>query len=293
MARAKPKRGAAETGSFVTALRGSGAGTSTAFPWNVPVLAAFRSLTLRTPVTFLMGENGCGKSTFLEALAIAANAVAVGATDLASDASFAGARAFADTLTLTFSPRRRPNARLFFRAEDALGFNRRVEDEMRELGGLAASIDAEAVAEGDVAGGKRRAAGYIRGQRAELVVRYGEDPHAQSHGEAFVRILQRRIVPNGLYFLDEPETPLSPTRVLALLVLLRAAVRAGSQFVIATHSPMLAALPEATIFTLDGDRMTETAYEDLEHARVTRDFLNAPERYLRALEMEASSDDAL
>ncbi len=283
MARARAKASGVASGFFLAAARGSGP-ASDRFPWSVPLLHAFRDVRFRSAVTFIMGENGSGKSTFLEALAIASNAVAVGATDLGSDTTFAGARAFADTLTLTNAAHRPPSSRLFFRAEDALGFGRRVESQMAELEEMAAAIDAEAEADGDVAGGKRRAAGYLRGERRELAKRYGVDPHAQSHGEAFVRILSGRLVPKGLYFLDEPETPLSPTRVLALMVMLRTSVRAGSQFVIATHSPMLAALPGASILLIDGDRFVETPYEELEHVRVTRDFLNAPERYLRHLE---------
>jgi predicted ATPase len=283
VARARAKASGVASGFFLAAARGSGP-ASDRFPWSVPLLHAFRDVRFRSAVTFIMGENGSGKSTFLEALAIASNAVAVGATDLGSDTTFAGARAFADTLTLTNAAHRPPSSRLFFRAEDALGFGRRVESQMAELEEMAAAIDAEAEADGDVAGGKRRAAGYLRGERRELAKRYGVDPHAQSHGEAFVRILSGRLVPKGLYFLDEPETPLSPTRVLALMVMLRTSVRAGSQFVIATHSPMLAALPGASILLIDGDRFVETPYEELEHVRVTRDFLNAPERYLRHLE---------
>ncbi len=283
MARARAKASGVASGFFLAAARGSGP-ASDRFPWSVPLLHAFRDVRFRSAVTFIMGENGSGKSTFLEALAIASNAVAVGATDLGSDTTFAGARAFADTLTLTNAAHRPPSSRLFFRAEDALGFGRRVESQMAELEEMAAAIDADAEADGDVAGGKRRAAGYLRGERRELAKRYGVDPHAQSHGEAFVRILSGRLVPKGLYFLDEPETPLSPTRVLALMVMLRTSVRAGSQFVIATHSPMLAALPGASILLIDGDRFVETPYEELEHVRVTRDFLNAPERYLRHLE---------
>ena len=283
MARTRAKASGVASGLFLAAVRGAGP-SGDGFPWSVPLLQAFRDVRFRSAVTFLMGENGSGKSTFLEALAIASNAVAVGATDLASDTTFAGARAFADTLTLTNAAHRPPTARLFFRAEDALGFGRRIEVQMRELEEMAAAIDAEAEADGDVAGGKRRAAGSLRAERRDLARRYGVDPHAQSHGEAFVRILSGRLVPKGLYFLDEPETPLSPTRVLALMVMLRASVRAGSQFVIATHSPMLAALPDASILLIDGDRFVETPYDELENVRVTRDFLNAPERYLRHLE---------
>ena len=271
---------------FLGAVRGNGAGAGDDFPWNVPFFRAFRERRFAAPVTFVMGENGCGKSTFLEALAIATSAVNVGATDLASDAGLAGARAFAETLTLSRSASKAPATRLFFRAEDVLGFGRRIDDEMRNLEDLASTIDDEARAEGDPAAGKRRAAASIRGQRAALTSRYGDEPQAQSHGESFLRILGRRLVPRGLYFLDEPETPLSPTRVLALLLTLRDSVRAGSQFVIATHSPILAALPGAEILVIEGERMEAVAYADLEHVRVTRDFLNAPERYLRHLEAE-------
>ena len=93
----------------------------------------------------------------------------------------------------------------------------------------------------------------------------------------------RTVAPHGLYLLDEPETPLSPTRVLTLLTILLAASRSGSQFIIATHSPILAALPGASIRVFAGDRIVETPYDDLEHVRITRDFLNAPGRYLRYL----------
>jgi len=280
--RARAKRAGAGVEPFLAMVRGSGP-SGDAFPWTVPALHAFRELRFPAAVTFLMGENGCGKSTLLEALAIAAGAVAAGATGLANDPSFAGSRALAETLALSKAPRR-PRTRLFFRAEDALGFHRRVRDEMDELERLASAIDEEARTLGDVAGGKRRAAGNLRGERAQLTRGYGEDPHAQSHGEAFARILDRRLVPEGLYFLDEPETPLSPTRVLALLATIRAHARSGSQFVIATHSPILAALPDAAIYLIDGARIARTAYADLESMRVTRDFLNAPERYLRHLD---------
>lgn len=253
------------------------------YPWSVPLLRALETIAFDAPVTFFMGENGCGKSTLLEALAVASRSVAIGASDLDADPSFAGARALARTLTVRWGTRGRPRVRLFFRAEDALGFGRRVERDAAELGALAAELDEDPERP---SAARRRAAAYVRGQRRALTSDYGDDPQAASHGETFARILERRIVPNGLYFLDEPETPLSPTRVLALLVTLRAAVRAGSQFVIATHSPLLAALPGATVYVIAGAALRATPYDELEHVRVTRDFLNAPERYLRLLETD-------
>ena len=264
---------------FVSAIRSNGRDASDlAYPWSVPAIAAFGRLTLAKPVTFLMGENGCGKLTLLEALAIAARAAAVGTRDLGDDDTLAGARRFADTLTLV--SRARPATRLFFRAEDAFGFTRRVEREASELGALAGDLRGDDRAS---TAARDRAAGYVDGQRRALAARYGDDPHARSHGEVFLGILRERLVPRGLYFLDEPETPLSPVRVLALLALVADAAKAGSQFVIATHSPILCALPGASILVVEGERIVETPYDDLEHVRVTREFLAAPERYLRHL----------
>ncbi len=104
-----------------------------------------------------------------------------------------------------------------------------------------------------------------------------------SHGETFLALLQTRLVPNGLYFLDEPETPLSPTRVLALIVLLADLVRQGCQFVIATHSPILMALPDSTILLAEDGRLRRTEWSDLDHVRVTRAFLADPAAHLRRL----------
>ena len=109
------------------------------------------------------------------------------------------------------------------------------------------------------------------------------DPHAKSHGETFLHLLKTRLVPNGLYFLDEPETPLSPFSVLALLVLIHDAVRTASQFVIATHSPMLLAFPEAQILRFDHSGIGEVSYDELENVRMMREFLHDPRRYLGRL----------
>ena len=98
-----------------------------------------------------------------------------------------------------------------------------------------------------------------------------------------MHLLQARLKPDGLYFLDEPETPLSPSRVLALIIMLEEAVAHGSQFVIATHSPILLALPGAVILLADGGVLRQVAWDDLEHVRVTRAFLSDPESVLRRL----------
>ena len=106
---------------------------------------------------------------------------------------------------------------------------------------------------------------------------------ARSHGESFLDLFTGRVNPGGLYLLDEPETPLSPQRQIALLGLIIDAAGQGAQFIIATHSPILLACPDARIITFDTNPISDASYEDLEHVRVTRDFLNHPERYLRHL----------
>ena len=126
-------------------------------------------------------------------------------------------------------------------------------------------------------------AGFRARERAALADAYGEDPDARSHGETFLEVLKRRLQPPGLFFLDEPETPLSPTRQLALLSLLKSCAEAGGQFVIATHSPILMALPGAAILLIEGGAIRDVAWEEVEHVSLTRAFLTNPESFLRHL----------
>ena len=113
--------------------------------------------------------------------------------------------------------------------------------------------------------------------------RYGVDLDASSHGQSFLRLFRSRVVPEGLYLLDEPEAPLSPQSQLALIALLREMTAQRSQFIIATHSPILLASPGATIYTFDGGAMRRVRYEELEHVQLTREFLMEPERFLKHL----------
>jgi predicted ATPase len=122
-----------------------------------------------------------------------------------------------------------------------------------------------------------------QGELAALEDRYGEGLDARSHGESFLDFFQSRFVPGGLYLLDEPEAPLSPLRQMSFLVLLKEMVEAKAQFLIATHSPILMAYPGATILSMDGGEIVPVEYQDLEHVRITRGFLNRPQSYLSHL----------
>jgi predicted ATPase len=247
------------------------------FPWTLPTFRWLERLEFMSPVTFLVGENGSGKSTLLEGLAAGMQAAAAGRAEIDADASLAVARRFASAYR--FSRRQHASRRLFVRAEDLFGFVNRVGESMQELAALEQHFD-ETV-KGDY--GRRLAKGVASGQRQALEGSYGADPDARSHGETFLNLLEKRLAPDGLYFLDEPEAPLSPLRVLSLISLLKGLVEDGAQLIIATHSPILMAFPGAEILLFDGDSITPTAYGDLDHVRLTKAFLNDPDSFLRRL----------
>lgn len=111
----------------------------------------------------------------------------------------------------------------------------------------------------------------------------GRSLHAQSHGEAFFNLFMHRFFGGGFYLLDEPEAALSPMRQMAMLSRLKQLNDTGSQFIIATHSPILMAYPHAKIIQFTEDEVREVEWQETEHYFVTKEFLNAPERMLRTL----------
>jgi predicted ATPase len=231
-------------------------------------------------VTFLVGENGSGKSTFLEALAWAAESIAAGSQALDRDTTLAHVEPLGRALKLVWSKRTRRG--FFLRAEDFFGHVKHVNATLEHHRREAARVrrDNAGKPEAEIA----RIASPHTSSVAGLEARYGADADARSHGEQFLAFFGARLVPDGLYLLDEPEAPLSPSRQLALLALVREhAETRGCQFVIATHSPILMALPGATIVSFDAAPPAAVRWDELESVRLVRDFLNAPERFLRHL----------
>jgi predicted ATPase len=120
---------------------------------------------------------------------------------------------------------------------------------------------------------------------------YGPIPlHEQSHGESFFALFKNRFFGTGLYILDEPEAALSPMRQMEFLSLLHDLVQGGSQFIIATHSPIIMAYPNAWIYTLGGSEIIKTPYQDTEHYKITRGFLDRPDQMLAILLGEKKLD---
>ena len=251
-----------------------------AWPFTLPLLARNRTVDLSSPVTILVGENGSGKSTLLEAVAIAAELPAAGSRDRPTDdPTLAPLRPLAERLRLSWTARSRRG--LFLRAEDFFGYVREQNARDAEL-----RADAERLAHENPtlpAAELRRIQGTYLAPVASRAARYAGDLDARSHGEAFLAFFQGRLGGRGLYLLDEPEAALSPVRQMAFLSMLTDAASSGAQAIVATHAPIVMAVPGARILEIRDGRLEPTAFDDLEHVRTLRDFLAAPEAYLRHL----------
>lgn len=256
------------------------------FPFSVPAIRTLETLDTDAPVSLLVGENGSGKSTFLESLAVASNLPVVGSGDLARDPTLRAQRRLADILRLVWAGR--THRGFFLRAEDFFGFQKGLVAQRAEHEAELRRLDEELKGASQLA--RNLAMGVHQGSIGAMASRYGEDPDARSHGEAFLDLFRARLVPQGLYLLDEPEAALSPQSQLAFLSMIRDAVEEDSQFVIATHSPILMAIPGARIHSFDGGRIHEERFEELESVTLVRDFLQAPNRYLRHLWLTEESE---
>ena len=249
------------------------------FPFDVPTIASLKKIEIASPVMLFVGENGSGKSTLLEALAIETSLPTVGRMAATRDKNLVQQQKLARELRLAWSGR---NHRGFFlRAEDFFGFSKQLREQKaeaeRELERVARDFaDATEYTRGLAMGPHRATLGAI-------MSRYGHDLDNQSHGESFLALLKARLTPGGLFMMDEPEAALSPQSQLAFIAMIREAIDAGSQFIMATHSPILMAIPGAQIVTFDTVPPETVPFEELEHVNLTRSFLQNPERYLRHL----------
>lgn len=228
-------------------LDGSRVPDEEAFPFVLPVVRALRDpLPFHPQVTFLVGENGSGKSTILEALAAKLDLDAHGGDTVLTFVEHRADTPLHEALILARGTRS-PTMRYFLRAESF--FN---------------------------------VAGHVDAHPGAVAAHGGRPLHRMSHGESFLALALERFSAGGLFLLDEPEAAMSPQGCLALLRRMHELALGGAQFVIATHSPLLLAYPEATIYALD-EGIEAVAYQETHHYRLTREFLEAPERYLRHL----------
>ena len=229
------------------------------YPFSLPAVRHLDVLDLHPKVTFLIGENGSGKSTLLEAMAVSWGFNPEGGTKNFKFATRASHSELHRYLHIEKSVRR-PKDGYFFRAESFFNVATEIEN-----------LDAEP----------------SFGPR--IIDSYGGlSLHDQSHGESFLALMMNRLSGGGLYLLDEPEAALSPHRQLAVLSRIHDLVNDNSQFIIATHSPLLMAYPEAWIYSFSTAGIEKIDYYDTEHYQVMHDFLVNPKRMLDRLIEEPS-----
>lgn len=220
------------------------------YPFNIEIIKNFEELNFKSPVTFLVGENGIGKSTFIEALAVALDLPAEGGTENFMYSTKNTTSNLSHYLKIVTS--NKPKTKFFLRAESFYNFSTEVQRLVEEDG-------------------------YY-----SLYDYYGGNLHECSHGESFLRLVQNRFSDHGLYILDEPEAALSPQRQLSLLCMIDQLVKEGSQFIIATHSPILISYRNGIILDLNNN-FQETNYKDTDIYHLYKMYLNDAEGMQRRL----------
>lgn len=213
------------------------------YPFNIEIIKNFKQIEFKKNVTFLIGENGIGKSTFIEAIAIYLGLPSEGGTQ---NFMFSTNNTSSDLYKyLKIRLDKKPKTKFFLRAESFYNFSTEVQRLVEEDGYL------------------------------ELYNSYGGNLHKFSHGESFLNLVKNRFSDNGLYILDEPEAALSPTRQMSLLCLIDELAKKGSQFIISTHSPILISYRDGEILDLNDD-FKKIKYEDTDIYRIYKSYLDDP-----------------
>ncbi len=231
------------------------------YPFSLKIVKNLQDLVFKSQVTFLVGENGTGKSTVLEAIATKAGFGKEGGSKNISFSTTHKKMVDGDVTSLsecmTFSWRKKVRDGYFFRAESFFNLANEIDS----------MVDIPFVS------------------KESVYASYGGSSlHNKSHGESFMTLFKNRIGSGGFYLFDEPEAALSPQKQLALLLLLKELCKnKETQFIIATHSPILLAYPGAEIWSFDGGNIQTVEYKDTEHYKITKGFLDNPEQFLNKL----------
>lgn len=234
--------------NFLSGIKLNGFPEQTSYLSNLPVVRYLRTideLDFLKPVTFFVGENGTGKSTLLEAIAVALGFNPEGGSKdffFSTKASHSDLHQYLTTIKTGY-----PKDGFFLRAESFYNAATYLDEnsDMQRYGGISF--------------------------------------HNQSHGESFLALVINRFEGNGIYILDEPEAALSPQRLMSLIVAIDELVKHNSQFIIATHSPILMSYPKAEILEMSDAGIQKVGYKETEHYRITKQFIDNPERMLKYL----------
>ena len=235
---------------------------SNRYPFNLPFLKGLSKLKIHPQVTFFVGENGMGKSTLIEAIAIASGFNAEGGT---KNFNFNTRASHSDLYHYIRTSRgtKRHKDGFFLRSESFFNLATEIEQLDRD-------IDPET--------------GEIIGSGPKIIDSYGgQSLHEQSHGESFWALFMHRLRGNGFYILDEPEAAMSPTRQMAMLCKIHELIALGSQFIIATHSPILIAYPGSIVYEFSQKGIAVKNYKETELYKSYADFIKNSDYHIRYL----------
>lgn len=246
------------------------------FPFNIPAVMFAQHINLDHKLTIFVGDNGTGKSTLLESLALKLNLPLIGGM-IGSHAGFEAAKLLQPFVQIQWN--RETMAGFFFRAEDFSDFVNAVQREKEkiynDLSYLHGQVDDAII---------QQMSDSMNFSLRNMRKDYGEDMQAFSHGEAYLKILQTRIKDKGIFLLDEPEAALSPLKQLSLISFIMEVMnRNNAQFIISTHSPILMGIPNANLYQIIDTGMEQVKYRETEHYSITKNFLDNPDYYLRYL----------
>lgn len=237
-----------------------------------------KEIDLDHSMIFVVGENGIGKSTLLELIALKLKLFRIHQEgNIQHDLSLPLIEVLSD-FQMTYQTK--PQG-IFFGAEDFTSYMHYLEQEkinaQKELRIIEQTYQNKSTFS------KQQASMPFKRTLHEINHLHENDLLRSSHGEAYLDFFKSRIRPNYVYLLDEPETPLSIQNQLALMLIIKDAIAQGCQFIIATHSPILTAYPDAWIYEMTEDDFIKTTYDQLDFVFMTKDFLNHKDQYLRRL----------
>ncbi|MGX4593374.1 AAA family ATPase [Leuconostoc sp. JNUCC 76] len=242
------------------------------YPFTLKWLRSSAEIDFDNSLTFIVGDNGVGKSTLLQSIAIKAQIPQLTNEPYSDDLEYQAITKFAHHLKIQWDIKSQKG--FFFRADDFISFVRKTKrlredlenelDKLTELG--VGELSFERLP--------------YKNSLTALKNTYPKELESLSHGQAFLSLFKSRLSPRGLYILDEPEIPLSSQNQLALLYMINEQIKNGAQFIIASHSPIITAFPNARIYNISSERIEQIEYNEIENVQFMTSFMNDPKRFM-------------